>query len=80
MVARETVAMPEMGTAGGENAGGDDGSDAERSRPAARRRTPSLIAAFALGMREETAELGAAADAPFRAGERLGVSGEELYA
>lgn len=80
IVARETVAMPEMGTAGGENAGGDDGSDAERSRPAAMSRTPSLIAALAVGMIAETAEAEAFAGVPLRAGGRLGVRGDELYA
>lgn len=72
IVARDTVAIPEMGTAGGENAGGDDGSDAERSSPAAMSRTPSLIAAFAVGMMEETAT----EDALFGADDRLGVCGD----
>ena len=77
IVARETVAIPEMGTAGGENAGGDEGSDAERSRPAAMRRTPSSIAAFAVGRSAETAaEDDRADDTPFSAGDQLGVSGD----
>lgn len=77
MVARETLAMPEIGTAGGEKAGGDEGSDAERSRPAASKRTPSLMAAFAVGMIEDTAEEDVKADPPFNVEDRLGVSGDE---
>lgn len=74
-VARETVARPDIGTAGGENIeGGDEGSVAERSRPAARRRTPSLIAILAVGRIEEPGNDGVA---PLVFGARLGVSGVE---
>ena len=76
IVARETVAMPEIGTAG-EKAGGDEGSDAEMSRPAASRRTPSLMAAFAVGIIEDTADAGVRADPPFTVVDRMGVSGDE---
>lgn len=69
--------MPETGTAGGENAGGDEGSDAEISRPAASRRTPSLMAAFAVGMIEDTAEAGVITGTPFIVVGRLDVRGEE---
>jgi len=73
-VARDTVAMPDIGRAGGENAGGDEGSKAERSRPAARRRTPSLIAVLAVGMIEEA---GNEDEALLMFGERLEVRGDE---
>ena len=60
--ARETVAKPEMGMAGGERMGesGDwlDVPEGESSRPAAIRRTPSLRAALAVGMRDDTAVTG----------------------
>ena len=73
IVARDTVAMPEIGTEG-ENAGSEEGSDADRSRPAASKRTPSLIAVLAVGRIEDTAE---AVDILPIAGLRPGVRGDE---
>ena len=66
-VARETVAIPDIGTEG-EKASDDEDSVADRSRPAARRRTPSFMAVLAVGMIEDTAEPG---DVLLLAGERL---------
>ena len=54
IVARDIVASPDIGTTGGAKAEEGAGSGAERSRPAARKRTPSLMAAFADGMMDDT--------------------------
>ena len=59
MEARDTVARPDTGIAGGERMGEKDCCPADgedSSSPAAIRRTPSFKAAFAAeGIREETA-------------------------
>jgi hypothetical protein len=71
-VARETVAIPDIGTAG-DKVGGDEGSEADRSRPAARRRTPSFMAVLAVGRIEDTVE---EVDMLPATGDRLGWSEE----
>lgn len=68
-VARDTVAKPEIGTAGG-----DDDSGAERSRPAASSRTPCLMAVLAVGRIDDPGNEG---DTPGVLCMRLVVSGVE---